>query len=188
VTKEKAIAKVRQKLLARYPSYWELSGPERMLLAASVLVNDFAVGEHGGNNHGEWVEAILAAVNLPEGYAWCTAMIELCQDIAKYECGPSDRASAAVINWYNWAKECERLRTTPKRGYMCGWLKPNGKGHGGLVADVFRANSGATIVRSYQGNTSAPAGENERDGDGAYCKSQPATVWEWYIDLSEATT
>jgi fructose-specific phosphotransferase system component IIB len=45
MTTSEAMAKTRQVLEERYANYWSLAPNERMLLAASVLADDFRVSE-----------------------------------------------------------------------------------------------------------------------------------------------
>ena len=61
-----AITEVRTILNRRYQNYNQLPNSERVLLAAAVLADDIQVREVGGNNKGEWVEAILEGVKLGE--------------------------------------------------------------------------------------------------------------------------
>ncbi len=101
--------RVREILLERYPDYSTKTNPEKLVLAASVLADDIKVREEGGNNMGDWVEAILGAVKLEGGYPWCAAMVEFLCDIAGIQEGPSDRASAAVNEWFKWGKANGKL-------------------------------------------------------------------------------
>ena len=157
MTTQEAIIKVREILLARYANYWQLEGKERVVLAASVLADDIKVRETS-NNHGEWVEAILGAVNLPGGYPWCAALIEFCCDVAKYEGGPSDRASAAVDSWYQWRRA--------------------GGNHIGIINQAGRA-----ILDSIEGNTTPGVVGNQRDGGGCYRRTRSKTSWTHFIAL-----
>ena len=176
MTTQEAITKVREILLARYANYWQLEGKERVVLAASVLADDIKVRETS-NNHGEWVEAILGAVNLPGGYPWCAALIEFCCDVAKYEAGPSDRASAAVDSWYQWAKANGRITDKPERGYLCLWRRAGGN-HIGIINQAGRA-----ILDSIEGNTTPGVVGNQRDGGGCYRRTRSKTSWTHFIAL-----
>jgi hypothetical protein len=176
MTTQEGILKVRAILEERYANYWQLPGKERVLLAAAVLADDIKVRETS-NNHGEWVEAILGAVNLPEGYPWCAAMIEFCCDVAKYEAGPSDRASAAVDSWYQWAKANGKITANPSRGDLCLWKRAGGN-HIGIINQAGRA-----ILDSIEGNTTPGVVGNQRDGGGCYRRTRSKTSWTHFIVL-----
>jgi hypothetical protein len=178
--RENRIALTRKLLLQRYPAYNSLPNGERVLLAASVLVNDYKVREQGTNS-GPWVEAFLAGVQLGKGYPWCAAFIEFCCDVADASWGPADRASAAVISWKNAAKRDERNRVKPARGRLCLYVKADGTGHIGIVAGVMENGK----VISYEGNTSSGEAGSQRDGDGAYRRIRPASKWQMYVEIDE---
>jgi hypothetical protein len=162
---QEAMEQLRARLLLKYPAYWEFKAPERALLAMAELVNAVRVREKTGKNDGEWVGAILGAVELGQGYPWCAAAVEFCCDVAKLSEGPSDRASAAVVNWRNWAKSEGRIRT----------------GHIGFVAGTVHPNK----VRSLEGNTSPGDSGSQRDGQGAYERRRNKSVWDGFITLEE---
>lgn len=179
MTRQEAFDLVRGTLVKRYPDYFSKPKGERVLLAASVLVNDFKVSEQGGNNRGPWVKLFLNGVKLNEGYAWCAAFIEFCCDIANVDEGPDDRPAAAVISWVNWAKPKKRIKTKPTRGDLTYWLNKDGTGHIAIVAGV--TTSGSVIT--YEGNTGPGETGSQRDGDGAYKRTRKPSVWHGYIDL-----
>ena len=172
-----AIKLVRSILLERYPNYSTLEGSERVLLAASVLADDIQVREVGGNNMGPWVEAILEGVRLEGGYPWCAAFIEFCCDVAGYNGGPTDRASAAVDSWLTWAKMEGRVTSKPVRGALCLWKKASGN-HIGIVSSTT-----ITHVESIEGNTTPGAMGNQRDGGGCYRRIRLKASWTHYIKL-----
>lgn len=176
--RETKLAETLAVLTKRYPTYSELPNGERVLLAASVLVNDFKV-EEVGNNAGPWVAAFLAGVNLPTGYPWCAAFIEFCCDVAGASWGPGDRQSAAVINWRNTARTADRVRTKAARGRLCYFVNANGTGHMGIVAGI---QTDGRII-SYEGNTSPGDEGSQRDGQGAYRRVRKPSVWHGYIEL-----
>jgi len=175
VTTTEAMLKVREILLERYPDYSTKTNPEKLVLAASDLADDIKVREEGGNNMGDWVEAILGAVKLEGGYPWCAAMVEFLCDIAGIQEGPSDRASAAVNEWFKWAKANGKLTNDPKRGDLCLWIKEGGN-HMGIVV---QASGG--YVNSIEGNTSAGVTGSQRDGGGCYRRSRLKTSWTHFI-------
>jgi hypothetical protein len=178
MTTSDAMTRVRNILLVRYPNYYDLDKNERVLLAAAVLADDIKVREEGENNHGEWIEAILGAVKLKEGYPWCAAMIEFCCDVAGVEqSGLSDRASAAVAQWLSWAKANGKVVDKPKRGDLCVWIRTEGN-HMGIVV-----TPGASYINSIEGNTSSGATGSQRDGGGCYRRSRLRSAWTHFIRI-----
>lgn len=178
--RQNKIDQVRSVLLQRYPAYNSLQNGERVLLAASVVVNDFKVREKG-TNAGPWVKEFLEGVQLGTGYPWCAAFIEFCCDVAGATWGPGDRASAAVISWKNAAKRDGRNRLKAARGRLCLYVKANGTGHIGIVAGI--SENGKII--SYEGNTGPGDTGDQRDGDGAYRRLRPGSTWQTFIELDE---
>lgn len=173
-------AQVRALLDKRYPDYASKPNGERVLLAMASLANDFHVHESGGNNHGSQVEAILGAVHLGAGFPWCAASIEFCCDIAGVSPGPSDRDSAAVVNWRHWAVDHERGHREPLRGRLATRLNSDGStGHMGIVAEVMDGS-----IRTYEGNTSPNSSGSQRDGDVLCQKVRPDGYFTLFIDLN----
>ncbi len=168
---------MRQLLTRRYSNYNTLPIGERVLLAMSVLANDFKVREKG-TNAGPWVEAILDCSGLGAGYPWCAAAINFACEIAQTDIGPT-KSVAAVSAWHKWANAANRLQSSPKRGHLCLWLNPNGTGHIGIVAGV-----AATRVTTYEGNTSSSEAGSQRDGDGLYRRSRASGTWKYYVELN----
>ena len=170
------IAKVQALLLDRYGNdFFKRPTGEKVLLAMSVLANDFKVREKGGNNYGEWCDAILDTTGLEEGNPWCAASIVFCTYVANTTHLPR---SARVKDWVNWAKKSGRLLSKPKRGCLCAYLNSDGTGHIGIVA-----GSALGFVRSYEGNTSSGNSGSQRDGSGLFGRNRVKTVWKYYIDL-----
>ena len=169
------ITQVQGILLKRYPNYFDLEPGIRVLLAMSVLANDIKVRETS-NNHGEWVRAILDTTDLTEGNPWCAAAIVFCSFVAKLD---RPQRFARVYDWIRWATIRGRLKTQPKRGYLCAYLNPDNTGHVGIVA-----GSALGFVRSYEGNTSPGNEGSQRDGGGLYPRNRRSKVWKFYIDLS----
>lgn len=170
------IAKVQALLLDRYGNdFFKRAAGEKVLLAMSVLANDFKVREQGANNHGEWVEAILDTVNLDEGYAWCAASIVFCSKVANIKLP----AYAAVRQWVKWAKDNGRLLKKPERGCLVAYLNPDGTGHIGACAGQL-----AGFTRSYEGNTSSGAHGSQRDGSGLFARTRLSKTWKYYISLA----
>ena len=178
MTTSEAITRVRNILLTRYPDYFEKAPAERVLLAAAVLADDIKVREEGGNNCGEWVEAILGSVKLGKGYPWCAALIEFCCDVAKVEqIGLSDRASAAVAEWLSWAKANGKVVKDPQRADLCVWIRPEGN-HMGIVV-----TPGSSYINSIEGNTSSGAEGSQRDGGGCHRRSRLRSSWTHFIRI-----
>lgn len=173
------IAATREVLLKRYPDYNKKATGERVLLAFSVLANDFKVREATGHNDGTWVTAILNGTELGPGYSWCAATVEFCCDVANANWGPSDRASAAVVNWYKLARKDGKLMSKPRRGCLCLRLNPDGvTGHIGICSGTLIG-----FVKSYEGNTSSGDTGSQDDGQGLYGRTRKSSFWQFYINL-----
>jgi hypothetical protein len=119
------------------------------------------VGVRGewGHGRGFWVNQFLASVGLSPGYNWCAAFVRWCllQAGAPANRLPNARQSAGVWAWRNWGRETLRLkRNNPERGDLFFWINPNGTGHIGFIAEVFRDNNGNwASLRTLEGNTNA---------------------------------
>lgn len=180
MTTQELQRQVRDILDRRYPNYMVKKAGERVLLAMSVLANDLRVREHGGNNHGDMVEAIIGSTGLnPEGgYNWCAAAIEFCCEVAEVAIGPTDPTSAGVARWRAWASSVNRLGQVPARGRLATLVHDDGTGHMGIVAQVLPDGR----LRTYEGNTSSGKG-NQRDGNGLYERIRPAGFFTRFITL-----
>lgn len=155
--------------------------PERLVLACSVIVNDYKVREKTGRNDGEWVAAFLdQSAGLPEGYAWCASMIDFACEVAGIAYGPFP--AAAVIQWTHWGKANHRIVKTPVRGALAFKMFTGTTGHIGCVTSEDVAMH---TVSTLEGNTSAGSAGSQRDGGGAYKRIRPATFWDGYIVMSE---
>jgi hypothetical protein len=162
-----------------YPNWKDLQKTERALLCAAYLCDTVKVREVGGNNRGPWVEAFLKGTELEEGYPWCAAFVEFCQDVAGFTDGPSDRASAAVESWYQWAKFNGKLTNSPKRGDLCLWRTSKGN-HIGFVV-----TASESMVNSIEGNTSAGDKGSQRDGGGVYRRSRNKATWTSFVRMEK---
>lgn len=182
LTTAQAKAQLRDILDRRYPDLMTKKPGERVLLAMSVLANDLKVREKGGNNKGEWVQAMGGAAGFGTGggFAWCAISIEFCCEVVGVELGPKDPDSGRVAQWRNWASKAGRLSSTPARGRLCLWVNPDGTGHIGIVAEV-KPNG---TLRTYEGNTSSGVSGSQRDGDGLYERTRGAGVFQRFIDLN----
>lgn len=171
---DQTIAAVKQ----RVPNFDALPNGEKVLQVFAYLSDVIEVREELGPNNGKYVNDFLKeSGGLGSGYPWCAASLNwVCEAIGVPN---PDKSDAAVIGWRNWARANGRLRTSPARGYLCGYLHANGSGHIGIVRSVE-----TDIVRSIEGNTSSGAAGSQRDGDGLYRRSRPRSVWEFYIDLN----
>lgn len=132
---------------------------------------DSQVGvRESGRNKGQQVEDYqqVAGLGRGGGYAWCACFVYWCliQAGAKASMLPKRGDCAAVRNWVSWAKATNRLKATPKRGYLFYWLHDNGQGHIGFcISPIFKL-----IVRSIEGNTDGEIGS--REGDGVYKRTR----------------
>ena len=170
---------LRKRLVAQYISYDKLPNRERFILAMAELCDDIGVHEVGGNNRGPMVEAIQQNEGFDDPVAWCALTVEFCCDAANIDLGPRGATSARVSAWYDWAKANGRLRTRPKRGYLCGLLHSDRTGHiGGVVGSEYNK------VLSIEGNTSSGDKGSQRDGGGMYRRGRPVGFWHFYIDLA----
>lgn len=167
---------VRNALTAKYPSYASFTPGERVLLAYAYLADTIKVREQGANK-GEWVEAILAEVGLPGGYAWCAALATFACHVASVKVIAT--APARVQSWASNAKAKGLLRDKPERGRLCFWVNADGTGHIGIVV-----RSALGFVYSIEGNTGPGDEGNQRDGDGLYRRVRLAKTWQGYIQLS----
>jgi hypothetical protein len=162
---------------ARVVGFDNLPNGEKVLQVFAYLADVIEVREELGKNHGKYVDDFLKeSGGLGSGYPWCAASLNwVCEALGVPN---PDKADAAVVGWRNWAKANGRLKTTPKRGYLCGFLNDNLSGHIGIVRSV-----DGEIVRSIEGNTSSGVQGSQRDGDGLYRRSRSAKTWEFYISL-----
>jgi CHAP domain len=161
----------------RVTGFDSLPNGEKVLQVMAYLADVIAVREELGKNHGKWVDDFLhEAGGLGSGYPWCAASINWCAEMVG---APNpDKADAAVIGWRNWAKANGRLKSEPKRGYLCGLLHKDGTGHIGIVRGAI---DGA--IQSIEGNTSGGQAGSQRDGDGLYRRNRNAGTWEFFISL-----
>ena len=150
---------------------------ERVLRLMAWLSDEVKPREEWGANRGAWVKKFLASVGLDMGFPWCAAALSWC---VVHAGGTLPRRPASVKGWHDWAKESGRLRTAPKRGYLCYWLNPDGTGH---IGAVVIAKFG--LVYSLEGNTGPGEAGNQRDGDGFYRRIRKARAWDGYISLEE---
>jgi hypothetical protein len=179
VTNAELIEQCQVLLHKRYPDYAQQKPGRRVLLANAAFCRDFKVVERGGNNRGELVRAVLEGVRLGEGYAWCGAAQEIACDVAGITIGPSDRNSARVMLWREWAADAGRLLREPAPGRLCLYNHEDGTGHIGIVAQVYADGR----IRSYEGNTSAGTEGSQRDGGGWYERIRPGSTWQRFINL-----
>lgn len=167
-------------LNARYPTYMQKKRGERIVLAASVLTNDLKVRETSYNG-GPAVEAIIGSTGLnPKGdYSWCAAAVEFCCEVAGTGLGPPDPKSASVAQWRNWGSNNNRLSSTPKRGSLALFVRPDGTGHIEVVAQVYSSGK----LRTYGANTSPGTSGSQSNGDGYYERIRAANFFQRYIDM-----
>jgi hypothetical protein len=181
MTTQEAKQKVLAILSQRYPDYATKKAGERVLLAMSVLANDIKVREVGGNNRGPWVSAIMTSTGLSGNmqYNWCAASIEFACEVAGVTIGPGDPNSARVAQWRSWASSNNRLSNTPARGRLCLFVREDGTGHIGIVAQVLAGGK----LRTYEGNTSAGKAGSQSDGGGLYERVRDPGFFSRFVDL-----
>lgn len=159
----------------RVKGFQALSDGERVLQVMAYLCDVIKIREKGGNNRGDWVEAILRNVGLGGGYAWCAAVVAYSCDVAQVS-RPKGSLAAGVHNWKRWAT---KISQAPKRGNVC--LRDHGKGlgHMGIVVRVI-----GPLVYSIEGNTGPGEEGSQRDGDGLYRRVRLKGYWNiGFIDL-----
>lgn len=168
---------VREAVIKKYNLDWEnLPVSERALQVARYFADDKKVKEVGANR-GFWVEKFLNAVGLVGGYAWCAAFVTYCLRTAGWK--EKFKGMASVRNWYQWAVKNKRLLSQPKRGCLFGWLRKDGTGHIGFVAEVFQKDS-KLAIRTIEGNTSLIG---SREGDGVYRLSRVIGKDFFFIEI-----
>ena len=170
-------AKTLTLIRSHVPGFDQLRNGEKLLQANAVVCDYIHVREELGPNHGEYVDDILQeAGGLNPGAPWCAALINWLCEMLKIP--NPEVADALVAGWKAWAKKTGRLRTKPKRGYLCGLIHANGSGHIGQAVSV-----GPDQLRTIEGNTSPGNEGSQRDGDGHYRKVRADDYFDWYIDL-----
>lgn len=146
-----------------------------MLLRERLVQNELAatklgIREMGGNNHGPWVKKFLAAVGLPEGYAWCDAFQSFEMEGAAGHRLPIE--SASVAQTYATGKQLGWAVTRPARGdLVCYDFDGDGQfdDHIGLVVKVVAIGPMLTL-ETVEGNTSSGVAGSQGDGDGVFLR------------------
>lgn len=146
-----------------------------MLLREKLVLNEIAatklgIREVGANNHGPWVKKFLAAVGLPEGYAWCDAFQSFEMEGAAGHRLPIE--SASVGQTYATGKQLGWAVTKPARGdLVCYDFNGNGQfdDHIGLVVKVVSIGPTLTL-ETVEGNTSSGLSGSQGDGDGVFLR------------------
>ena len=146
-----------------------------MLLREKLVLNEIAasklgIREVGGNNHGPWVKKFLAAVGLPEGYAWCDGFQSFEMEGAAGHRLPIE--SASVGQTYATGKQLGWAVTKPARGdLVCYDFNGNGQfdDHIGLVVKVISIGPTLTL-ETVEGNTSSGLAGSQGDGDGVFLR------------------
>src|SRR4051794_2537173 len=146
-----------------------------MLLREKLVQNELAatklgIREVGANNHGPWVKKFLAAVGLPEGYAWCDAFQSFEMEGAAGTKLPIE--SASVGQTYATAKQLGWVVTQPARGdLVCYDFDGDGQfdDHIGLVVKVIGLGPMLTL-QTVEGNTSSGVAGSQSDGDGVFLR------------------
>jgi putative peptidoglycan binding protein/CHAP domain-containing protein len=140
------------------------------LVQAELAAAKLRIREVGGNNHGPWVKKFLAAVGLPEGYAWCDAFQSYeMEGVAGHKL-PIE--SASVGQTYATAKSLGWIVPKPARGdLVCYDFDGDGQfdDHIGLVVSVISLGPILTL-ETVEGNTSSGTGGSQGDGDGVFLR------------------
>lgn len=142
------------------------------LVRAAVAAAAAGVREVGGNNHGPEVKKFLAAVGLPEGYAWCDAFVSYLLTEAAGR--PTGIESAGVIVTYARARAKGWVVSAPARGdIVCFDFDSDGSvdDHIGIVVKVLRRGPWLTL-RTVEGNTSSGLAGSQADGGGVYLRTR----------------
>src|SRR3954465_2357531 len=148
-----------------------------MLLREKLVQNELAatklgIREVGANNHGPWVKKFLAAVGLPEGYAWCDAFQSFEMEQAAGHRLPIE--SASVGQTYATGKQLGWGVTKPARGdLVCYDFDGDGQydDHIGLVVKVVGLGPMLTL-QTVEGNTSSGVAGSQGDGDGVFLRQR----------------
>lgn len=142
--------------------------------------------EVGKNNHGPAPKKYLGAVGLPEGHAWCAAMVVWAYDVVCGDEGiPLILPRTGKVAYLIQRCREEWVTSDPSRGAIAIHLEdptdPDTTGHCGLVDTYERRKSGLWIYTG-EGNTD---GDGGRDGDEAAWKWRPDDYWNGgYIDVT----
>lgn len=172
-----ALRQTRTAMQAKYASWDILPESERRLLVMAYLADEIKVRESGGNNRGEWVQALQEAAGLGSegGFAWCAAAMNFAS-LAAGSPFPQrpDHNPASVIGWRRWASSRDAITTAPKRGSICMHQTNATQGHIGVVVRVV-----GPLVYSIEGNTGPGEGGSQRDGDGLYRRVRRRGFWSW---------
>lgn len=147
------------------------AGSPLALRVLDVARSYIGVREHG-KNRGPHVDLFLRSAGLDPNrgsYPWCCAfVVHVYQDAATglALASPVPRtASCAKL----WAKSPAAARTmTPAEGGIFVMLRPEGKGHTGIIESVFCDERGIGLV-TIEGNTDA---SGSREGDGVYRRTR----------------
>ncbi len=172
-----ALLKTKTAMKAKYPTWHTLPTSERRLLVMAYLADEVKVRESGGNNRGEWVQALQEAAGLGTegGFAWCAAAVTFASLSAGADFPQRpDFNPAAVIGWRRWLSSRDGITTAPKRGSICMHQTNASQGHIGVVVRVV-----GPLVYSIEGNTGPGEEGSQRDGDGLYRRVRSRSFWSW---------
>lgn len=135
---------------------WVATNKSLALRALEIAVSQNGVQEKTGKNDGAAVEAFLASVGLPKGYAWCMAFVYWAFQQASHELNVKNPLirTAGVLRQWNETK-LSKVKT-PKAGDIFIMDFGGGAGHTGLVVGL----EGKTKIRTFEGNTN-DAGSRE---------------------------
>lgn len=127
---------------------WVATQKTIALRALEIATAQDGIQEKTGKNDGPAVEAFLASVGLPKGYAWCMAFVYWAFQQASHELGVSNPLlrTAGVLRQWNEGKN--KKATKPQKGDIFIMDFGGGSGHTGFVVEVK-----GTTVKTFEGNT-----------------------------------
>ena len=141
------------------------------------------VREHG-KNRGPHVDIFLRSAGLDPtrgAYPWCAAFVNYCFQVAATDTGATNRHPKTASVAKLWAKAPPHARTmTPAEGAIFVMLRPDGKGHTGIIESVFVDEKGVGMT-TIEGNTDASGG---REGDGVYRKIRRPSECKGFVNYS----
>lgn len=155
---------------------------EIAIKAADLAIESIGITETDKDNHGPMIKKYLSSVGLPEGYAWCQAMIKylfiksagflnlkLSDSFLKLDgyC-PTWQSYAKKHNLWLSIEDAEDDYTLVKKGYLA-YFYSTEKERVYHVEIVLYANEDHVITVG--GNTSSSSGLNV-NGDGIYKKTR----------------
>lgn len=148
----------------------------KALLALALDLENARVRERTGNNDGEFVEWFQTECDgRAQGEPWCMAMLQKVRGLVERvftaagipEPAPQPFTEHCMTFWR--ATPADRRFRLPQPGLWAIWNKRGtDSGHVALVVSV----NGDGSFETFEGNTSAGAGGDQREGQGAYRRTR----------------